>query len=92
MCIYLTENRPRNTHWKETLFSYDIFATRVPEFNFEGRDKVGSIIGLCSTAVFLTIMIGFSSLKFKRFVDAENPLISEALDIDFYTSSRSINL
>jgi hypothetical protein len=86
------EERHRNKSTEETLLSFDIFGSPIPSFNFEGRYNFGSRPGLFATLLF-TISLGtFSVLKILRFSAGENPLISEALEINFYDVTDAIDI
>ena len=51
---YLFDRKPRWNGWTQEIRSYDMFAQPVPQFNFEGRNKVGSNCGLMATLFFHT--------------------------------------
>jgi hypothetical protein len=90
--VYCFEERYRNKSWTETLLAYDMFGARIPTFNFEGRNKVGSPTGLVATVFFVVLLGSFAGFKVSRLITGGNPLISESMEIDFYDENERIVL
>jgi hypothetical protein len=64
--------------------SKDRFAEKVPSFNYEGSNTMGTWFGLVTTIAFWSCLISFMALKVARLVNGSNPLISSAAELDFY--------
>ena len=92
MSEYCLEERYRNTNWTETILSLDLFALPAPSFNFEGRRKIGSALGLVASTFFMLSLGLFIWLKAGRFINGTNPLIAYAEEKDVYTSEDAIDL
>jgi hypothetical protein len=70
----------------------DRFAEKVPTFNFKGKGNFGSWPGLIVTVAFWFVLIFLTSFKVIRLVNGTNPLISSAVELDFYGSEDKINI
>jgi hypothetical protein len=92
MSVYCLEERYRNNSWTETFLSFDLFGATIPVYNFEGRNKIGTPIGLVSTGMFVTLLGAFAGFKGLRFANGANPLISESEEIDFYDEDNRIKV
>jgi hypothetical protein len=72
MSVYCFEERYRNSSLTEKILSYDMFGAYIPNFNFEGRNKVGSKFGLVATCLFVLLLGNFAGFKISRFVTGAN--------------------
>ena len=79
------KNGPKGYHWTSKI---DFFATPVPSFNFEGREKVGSFCGMTATFIFVAAMIYYAGTGFIYMVKMHNPLLSTVIYRDFYEASE----
>lgn len=64
----------------------DIFGTRVPSFNLNGKKDVNTIFGGVLTSLILIVGIIFSSYKLEKLVTKHNPQFS-TIPIEQYFSS-----
>jgi hypothetical protein len=64
----------------------------VPAFNFQGRNTMGSWFGLLTTIVFWTLLLSFVALKLTRLIRGANPLISSAVELDFYGPDEKVDI
>ena len=92
MSKHCLEERYRNTSLSEKILAFDAFGARIPAFNFEGRNRIGSIVGIIATCFFYLGIGLFSVFKIARFSTGGNPLISEAVEVDFYTVDDVIDV
>ena len=69
--------RYRNKSTYETLVSFDMFAPNMPSFNFEGRQKIGSIFGVFFTCFFIVGMSGYSLFNLGKIIDGANSVYVE---------------
>ena len=92
MSEYCLEERYRNKHWTEQLLAWDLFALPTPAFNFEGRRKLGSFLGLVASICFVLAVGLFIWFMASRFIHGTNPLIAYAEEKDVYTSEDAIDL
>ena len=72
--------------------SWDFFASDVPVFNFEGRNRIGSKLGIVGTLFFGMGLLSFTAFKVTRFVTGSNPLIVQAEEEDAYTVDDDVDL
>jgi hypothetical protein len=59
-----------------TFDRFDAFGSRLPQFNIEGTEKVGSLIGFILTILMSSLIFGFSLTRIKLFIVADRPDIS----------------
>jgi len=68
---------------------FDLYASKVRGFNFEGREKIGSKLGcLCSALVILCTMT-VSMIKFMDLVTNKNPKVTNALQYEKFDENRT---
>ena len=89
---YLLSERYEKTTYMETILGFDLFGSPIPSFNFEGRDKIGSVMGLCLTLVYLFVLISFTFFKTYRFYSGSNPNISASVTVNGWTKDDRIDL
>jgi hypothetical protein len=87
----LSERYEKTTPF-ETILGFDLFGSPIPTFNFEGRDKIGSVMGQCLTLVYLFVLISFTFFKTYRFYSGSNPGISASLTVNGWTKEDKIDL
>jgi hypothetical protein len=73
------------TKWMD---GFDMFAASVPGFNFEGRKKVHSPIGVFLSLILSVMLCGIFALKFIVFITKVGPAI-QINDIDDAWSQES---
>ena len=74
------------------MFGFDLFGSPIPSYNFEGRDKIGSVMGLLLTVSYLFLMISFTYYKTRRFYTGQNPNISNSVEVNGWSSEDKIDL
>ena len=74
---------------KTMMDEFDLYASKVRGFNFEGREKIGSKLGcLCSALVILCTMT-VSMIKFMDLVTNKNPKVTNALQYEKFYENRT---
>jgi hypothetical protein len=55
---------------------YDLFALPVPRFHMEGKQRIGTGIGLCLSILLVTLLVSYSTIRCLILVTGDRPLIS----------------
>ena len=66
--------------------SCDLFSTAVKPFNFEGRQRVHSCLGLCCTVILSFIMINLTLNGVVRLMSDSFPTVNQITYFDQYSS------
>jgi hypothetical protein len=77
---------------RTTLLSKDRFGEKVPAFNYEGKGAMGTWFGLVTTIGFWSVLLMLVALKIARLVNGSNPLISSAVDLDYYGADDKVDI
>jgi hypothetical protein len=51
----------KQTEWMD---SFDLYSIELPEFNFEGRKKIGSPVGVFISVIVFTLVLTITIIKF----------------------------
>jgi len=57
---------------------FDLYASQLPNFNFEGRKEIGSPVGIVLSVIVCVLVFTISLIKFTEMVSNRNPNISES--------------
>ena len=72
---------------RDFIDEFDMYSSKVPGFNFEGREKIGSPIGCSVSTLVLILTFSFSTLKFTHMVTNRHPKISNGLEHGVFDSN-----
>ena len=68
---------------------FDLYATQLPKFNFEGRKKIGSPVGIILSGIVFTLVFTVSLIKFTDMVSNRNPNISEMQEYNVFMNNET---
>ena len=71
---------------------WDYFSESMPQFNMEGKKKVGTLVGCIYTVLLLLIICSYSIIRMYFFVTQARPLISSYTLHDMRTEKDKIDL
>ena len=69
--------------------SFDLYAKDIPGFNFEGRKKIGSLVGGFLSAIVFFLVLGISTIKFSHLMTNTNPRIANSLEHGVFLTNKT---
>ena len=70
----------------------DFFAQKVPSFNMEGQDRVGTSIGCIFSTIMAVCIIMYGGYKTLICFSRLNPNVSEVVLENYYSDKFSVDL
>ena len=74
------------------LLNWDMFAARVPSFNFHGQDSIKTTIGTCMSMAIICLTLIYALLKLQHMLLFKNPDIIEFTDLTAHDASKKYSL
>ena len=77
---------------KSFLERIDVFESRIPQFNLQGREKIGSVCGGLMSIVMAFFLVIYALLKLQIYLTRGNPQILEVTEGNGIDSQEKLNL
>jgi hypothetical protein len=77
----------KQTEWMD---SFDLYSMELPEFNFEGRKKIGSPVGVFISVIVNILVLTMATIKFIQLLESNSkPIVSEITEYNDFISKET---